>query len=236
MVYKNNLHIMDEKRPMRYRARHRHRWVAVLFIVTIPLYMLFSSRAVSSYAGRFLPVSSSQAPSSSSLSATTTTTSTENPPVPLEIHIMSKCPDARDCLNDLVLPAMVRANEKVNFTLSYIGAPTENDGIECKHGPKECMGNIIELCAVHLYPDVKVHLGFTHCLTQDYEDIPDSELVEECALEYGMSIGDLNDCASRDDGAFGLSLLRGSVKRSADVCFSAPKVLGQSRRFTNYGS
>ncbi|RYP66150.1 hypothetical protein DL769_006094 [Monosporascus sp. CRB-8-3] len=212
---------MDEKRPMRYRARHRHRWVAVLFIVTIPLYMLFSSRAVSSYAGRFLPVSSSQAPSSSSLSATTTTTTTslENPPVPLEVHIMSKCPDARDCLNDLILPAMVRVNEKVNFTLSYIGAPTENDGIECKHGPKECMGNIIELCAVHLYPDVKVHLGFTHCLTQDYEDIPDSELVEECALEYGMSIGDLNDCASRDNGAFGLSLLRESVKRSADVCF-----------------
>lgn len=41
--------------------------------------------------------------------------------VPLEAHIMSKCPDSRDCLHDLVLPAMQRIHDKVNFTLSYIG-------------------------------------------------------------------------------------------------------------------
>ena len=41
--------------------------------------------------------------------------------VPLEAHIMSKCPDARDCLRDMVLPTMQRVYGKVNFTLSYIG-------------------------------------------------------------------------------------------------------------------
>jgi len=41
--------------------------------------------------------------------------------VPLEIHIMSKCPDARDCLRQLIIPAMVQVSEKVNFTMSYIG-------------------------------------------------------------------------------------------------------------------
>lgn len=41
--------------------------------------------------------------------------------VPLEAHIMSKCPDARDCLRELVLPTMQRSFDKVNFTLSYIG-------------------------------------------------------------------------------------------------------------------
>lgn len=41
--------------------------------------------------------------------------------VPLEAHIMSKCPDARDCLRDLILPTMQRTFDKVNFTLSYIG-------------------------------------------------------------------------------------------------------------------
>lgn len=41
--------------------------------------------------------------------------------VPLEAHIMSKCPDARDCLQLLVLPTMQRVLDKVNFTLSYIG-------------------------------------------------------------------------------------------------------------------
>lgn len=41
--------------------------------------------------------------------------------VPLEAHIMSKCPDARDCLRDLVVPAMEQVVDKVNFTLSFIG-------------------------------------------------------------------------------------------------------------------
>lgn len=66
-------------------------------------------------------------------------TATDKPLVPLEAHIMSKCPDARDCLRMMVLPTMQRVLDKVNFTLSYIGTPTENDGVQCKHGPEECM-------------------------------------------------------------------------------------------------
>jgi hypothetical protein len=41
--------------------------------------------------------------------------------VPFEAHIMSKCPDARDCLREMVLPTMQRVYDKVNFTLSFIG-------------------------------------------------------------------------------------------------------------------
>lgn len=41
--------------------------------------------------------------------------------VPLEAHIMSKCPDARDCLQNLVVPAMEHVSDKVDFRLSYIG-------------------------------------------------------------------------------------------------------------------
>ena len=41
--------------------------------------------------------------------------------VPLEAHIMSKCPDAKDCLHDMILPAMQNISNKVDFKLSYIG-------------------------------------------------------------------------------------------------------------------
>ena len=41
--------------------------------------------------------------------------------IPLEAHIMSKCPDAKDCLRDLIVPAMERIVDKVNFRLSFIG-------------------------------------------------------------------------------------------------------------------
>ena len=40
--------------------------------------------------------------------------------VPLEAHIMSKCPDARDCLQRLVVPAMESVNDIVDFKLSFI--------------------------------------------------------------------------------------------------------------------
>ncbi|KAM0563568.1 hypothetical protein ACHAPJ_001292 [Fusarium lateritium] len=137
--------------------------------------------------------------------------------VPLEAHIMSKCPDAKEGLELLVLPVMQRVHDKVNFTLSYIGRPTANDGVDCMHGPSECLGNIIELCARELYPDPKINLGFIMCLTRDYEHIPDRSLIEDCALESAIDFQQLNECAVKDDGAYGLSLLRQSIKRTSDV-------------------
>ncbi|KAF5667845.1 gamma interferon inducible lysosomal thiol reductase [Fusarium heterosporum] len=137
--------------------------------------------------------------------------------VPLEAHIMSKCPDAKDALEQLVLPVMQRVHDKVNFTLSYIGRPTANDGVDCMHGPSECMGNIIELCARELYPDPKINLGFIMCLSRDYQEIPERSLVEDCALESAIDFQQLNDCTVKEDGAWGLSLLRNSIKRTADV-------------------
>lgn len=41
--------------------------------------------------------------------------------VPLEVHIMSKCPDARDCLRDLIVPTMERVSDEVDLKLSFIG-------------------------------------------------------------------------------------------------------------------
>lgn len=79
------------------------------------------------------------------------------------------------------------------------------------------MGNIIELCARELYPDPKINLGFVMCLTKEYQSIPDRTLVEDCALEHAIDIQKLNECATRDDGAHGLGMLRASVQRTTDV-------------------
>ncbi|PSK46285.1 hypothetical protein B9Z65_5253 [Elsinoe australis] len=136
--------------------------------------------------------------------------------IPLEAHIMSKCPDARDCLRDLVLPSMQTVGREVDFTLSYIGKPTdEDDGVACMHGPGECLGNILELCAAKIYPDPKVYLGFTMCMTRQFKEIPEKSLVQDCALEHGISFEKLNDCASDEHMGKGIDLLRDSVERSA---------------------
>ncbi|KAK0661947.1 hypothetical protein DIS24_g2231 [Lasiodiplodia hormozganensis] len=138
--------------------------------------------------------------------------------VPLEAHIMSKCPDALDCLQLLVLPTMVEISDRINFTLSYIGKPTDHDdGVECKHGESECLGNMIELCAASAYPDPKIYLGFTYCLTRQYEKIPQRHMIEDCAMEHGIDFARINDCLTQDDGGFAADLLQASFVRSSEA-------------------
>jgi hypothetical protein len=103
----------------------------------------------------------------------------------------------------------------VNFTLSYIGQITDgDDGVSCMHGPNECLGNILQLCAAKLYPDPKQYLGFAMCTIKQYELIPQRSLIQECAAEYGIEFSRLNDCASKEDGSYGVGLLRDSVERT----------------------
>ena len=115
----------------------------------------------------------------------------------------------------LIIPHQVTNAQAHPYALSF--RTTADEGIDCLHGPSECLGNIIELCARELYPDPKISLGFVMCLTKDYKHIPERGLVEDCALEHAVDFEALNECATRDDGAYGMKLLRSSVERTAEV-------------------
>ena len=80
------------------------------------------------------------------------------------------------------------------------------------HGPPECLGNMILLCAAQLYPDPKSSLGFANCLIADYHDIPQRGLVESCAMEHSLDFKKINGCISEEGRAQGL--LHDSVERS----------------------
>lgn len=89
----------------------------------------------------------------------------------------------------------------------------QNNSIHCMHGPGECLGDMLSLCAIDLYPDDPViYLGFTNCLISSYGQIPSRDLVEPCALEHGIAFEDLNGCISEEGK--GLDLLMASVERS----------------------
>ncbi|KAI9930322.1 hypothetical protein MW887_011074 [Aspergillus wentii] len=162
--------------------------------------------------------------------------------VPFEAHVMSKCPDARDCLQQLVIPAMEQISDKVDFELSFIAnVSNSTSDVECMHGPGECIGDMLILCAANLpfpsdgsntYPRTPVirSLGYANCLIGDYPDIPDRKLVEQCALEHGIEFDALNKCASEQNDEIrggdeksplsGLGLLRESASHSAELGIS----------------
>ncbi|KAF6229308.1 hypothetical protein HO133_007424 [Letharia lupina] len=136
--------------------------------------------------------------------------------VPLEAHVMSKCPDAKQCLEELVVPAMEQVVDMVNFRLSYIGSVDDNDTLHCMHGQTECLGNMLSLCASNLFPNnAKISLGFSTCLIMSYKRIPSRDLVQSCALEHGIPFEALNDCVSEEGK--GLDLLEASIKRSQEA-------------------
>ncbi|KAL6239667.1 hypothetical protein BDW75DRAFT_198000 [Aspergillus navahoensis] len=159
--------------------------------------------------------------------------------VPFEAHIMSKCPDARDCIRELVVPTMEKISDKVDFELSFIATVSnKSSDVECMHGPGECIGDMLMLCAANLpfipedgpvqdrTPTVR-YLGFATCLISSYQEIPDRTLVEQCALEHGIDFDALNDCISQqdddpnksiEDGPLsGVRLLRESARHSAEL-------------------
>lgn len=81
------------------------------------------------------------------------------------------------------------------------------------HGPGECIGDMLMLCAANLpfpptddtsslpdsYPRTPIirSLGFANCLISEYSRIPDREFVIQCALEHGIDFEALNTCASQ---------------------------------------
>lgn len=163
-----------------------------------------------------MPLVNTNEPYSPTSSTSTPSLASNSTKVPLEAHIMSKCPDARDCLVDLVVPAMEQVVNKVDFTLSYIGKIDEDDNVKCMHGQTECLGNMMMLCAAQLYPDdVKISLGFSTCLIMSYQKIPQKDLVQGCAMEHGVDFEKLNSCISEE--GHGLDLLESSVVRSKDA-------------------
>lgn len=63
----------------------------------------------------------------------------------------------------------------------------------------------------------KIWLPFIDCLSEQYELIPKTELVQECAKEHAVDMDKLNDCASSEDENGGPELLRKSMQHSIDV-------------------
>lgn len=94
-------------------------------------------------------------------------------------------------------------------------ATSDSSEIECKHGPAECIGDMLMLCAANLpfppttdkstlpqpYPRTPIirSLGFANCLINDYERIPEREFVHQCSLEHGIDFDALNHCASQQN-------------------------------------
>ena len=94
-------------------------------------------------------------------------------------------------------------------------------GVACKHGPDECIGNMLHLCAQHIYPlnlntNGTSFLPFSECLLHSFDLIPKEELIRSCADKAGIDFQKLNSCISDLGDNGGIRMLTDSVEHSQD--------------------
>ncbi|QKX64685.1 uncharacterized protein TRUGW13939_11861 [Talaromyces rugulosus] len=137
----------------------------------------------------------------------------EKQKVPLEVHIESRCPDARDCLQKLVVPAYWQVHEEADLKISYVGEIWEypKKDVTCQHGWNECEGNKLLVCAEMHASSISDTLGFTNCVLSDYERVAQPELIQECAREHEIDYKKIKTCADEQEGR---NLLISSVQHS----------------------
>lgn len=125
------------------------------------------------------------------------------PAVKVSFYYESLCPGCREVWSSQLFPTYQKLASSgiVDFEfVPYGNAQEQPNGsswyFTCQHGPNECVGNIIESCAIHIYPDPSKHIPFLHCL----EQYGPYQYGSYCAGLVKIDYAPINTCASADQG------------------------------------
>ncbi|RDB22620.1 hypothetical protein Hypma_010208 [Hypsizygus marmoreus] len=138
--------------------------------------------------------------------------------VPVQLGVMSRCPDALLCestFNEVIR----KVADKIDLSLVYVAKldPSRADfGVKCMHGVEECAGNVQQLC-VAKYEPTPVWWEFVQCQNyQGRDKIGDADIALKCASAAGFEwkTSEAGRCAGVDGsgrGVEGVGLLKESV-------------------------
>ncbi|KAK0453618.1 hypothetical protein EV421DRAFT_1765376 [Armillaria borealis] len=142
----------------------------------------------------------------------------EDVKVPVHLGVMSRCPDALLC-ESIFDKVLTRVGGKVDLSLVYVGRLDDSEpdfGVQCKHGPVECAGNVQQLC-IAKYATFNQWWEFVQCQNyQGKENIGKPETALKCARSALFDWdGQISQCVGEGasgKGEEGVALLHESVK------------------------
>eukprot|EP01111_Echinosteliopsis_oligospora_P016731 TRINITY_DN704_c0_g1_i1.p1 TRINITY_DN704_c0_g1~~TRINITY_DN704_c0_g1_i1.p1 ORF type:complete len:203 (-),score=42.01 TRINITY_DN704_c0_g1_i1:119-727(-) len=113
---------------------------------------------------------------------------------------MSRCPYCaawKQNFNDQVVSAE-GLTDIIDLQEFFVGTVEPGNTFQCFHGPLECVGNKILLCATNLTTSANPlawwNMGV--CMQSNYTDIPNN--AESCAASAGLNWNDIETCANGD--------------------------------------
>lgn len=127
-------------------------------------------------------------------------------PVAITLYYESMCPDCKQVFAEQLYPTWKKLAATGILDLNVIpygNAHEKQNGtmweFDCQHGPDECLGNIIEECAMHLYHhNLTLLMPFLVCIEQSQE-LP-ATAAKQCAQDQGLDYARITGCATGDLG------------------------------------
>lgn len=129
-----------------------------------------------------------------------------SPKVEIALYYESYCGGCRDFIMEQFYPTFQKVGQIMDVKLvPYGNAEESRKGSEwsfnCQHGPKECVGNLIETCAISILKNVSTYFPFIHCLEVNIAGSSDPHPVaEKCASGQGIDFTDIDKCQSGPQG------------------------------------
>ncbi|EXX75002.1 hypothetical protein RhiirA5_352525 [Rhizophagus irregularis] len=136
----------------------------------------------------------------------------EREKIPVELFVMSRCPDAVAC-EEVMADVVKEVNDISTFKTNYIATLNSSAtyGATCKHGDLECNGNIQELCFQEVNSNQLTFFNYLMCIHRSFDRIGSHEWAKQCSEEVGQDYDPIDKCVNSDTG---LNLFIKSVQKS----------------------
>ncbi|CAH1774015.1 unnamed protein product [Owenia fusiformis] len=124
-------------------------------------------------------------------------------PVKLTLYMESLCPDCKNFIKEQLFPVWAQLSNIIDLELVPYGNAMERKKgdmweFDCQHGKEECIGNLIETCAIHISNNVTRWFPFIHCI-EIAEDLPKASAIR-CAQMYKIDYSAVQKCMASDKG------------------------------------
>lgn len=128
-------------------------------------------------------------------------------PVNLTLYYESLCPDCRNFFQGQLYNMWTALGDDrlkvLNLELvPYGNAREQKIGdkwvFQCQHGNLECVGNMIDTCAINLLKNISVYFPYIHCM--EVSDLSPTDAAKKCAIDQGIDVAPILNCADSDMG------------------------------------
>ncbi|KAF7292488.1 hypothetical protein HMN09_01233000 [Mycena chlorophos] len=131
--------------------------------------------------------------------------------VPVELGVMSRCPDALAC-EAVFDQVRERVGAKIDLSLVYVAYLNSSEpefGVTCMHGPQECVGNVQQLCVAKYSSK---WWEFVQCQNRyGRYRVGDEDVAVECGEEIGIEWETSQAGICAVDSGEGVELLKKSA-------------------------